>query len=412
MSTGSLPSHGPLPGADDVASARQHCQAVIRRVEPNLIELARGIHAEPEVSFAEHRSVSKITEVLAGAGFAVRTPVAGLDTAFIASRGSGELVVGVCAEYDALPEIGHACGHNIIAASAVGAGLALAEVADQLGITVHVIGTPAEEIGGGKILMLERGAFDDVAFAMMVHPGPEDICAPRSLAITDLEVRYTGRESHAASAPELGVNAADALTIAQVAIGLLRQHAEPQQMVHGIVTEGGAAPNIVPAHTSAVYNLRAAGLASLQRWEKRIRACFDAGATATGCTHEVIQVSPAYAELTADTWLSEAYRAEVSGLGRHPLDRTKQRDRVIGSTDMGNVTQRMPAIHPMIAVDCGDAVNHQPEFAAACGSDSADRAVVDGAIALALTAVRAVADPDQRARLLAGQHSRSANRTS
>ncbi|GAB3684328.1 amidohydrolase [Saccharopolyspora tripterygii] len=384
------------------AALRDRCRDVVRRNEGALAGLSRSIHGEPETAFAEHRSAAKVAALLADHGFSVRQPVADLDTALVAERGSGDLVVGICAEYDALPEVGHACGHNVIAASAVGAALALADVADEAGLTVRLLGTPAEETGGGKVLMLEKGLFDDVALAMMVHPGPEDICLPSSLAITDLEVRYTGRAAHAAAAPELGVNAADALTVAQVAIGLLRQHLEPQQMVHGIVTEGGAAPNIVPARTAAVYNLRAAGARSLQRLENRIRACFEAGATATGCSHQIVQISPVYAELACDQWLSEAYRRAITDLGREPLDRSTEQGRVIGSTDMGNVTRALPAIHPMIAVECGDAVNHQAEFAAACATPSADRAVLDGAVAMAWTALAAVLDGPQRERLLAG----------
>ncbi|MDR7301349.1 M20 family metallopeptidase [Haloactinomyces albus] len=404
MSTGPHQHRSECPTGADVHDT---CRMAVQRHGSALIGLSRSIHAEPELSFVEHRSAGKLTELLAAQGFHVRTGVAGLDTAFTADYGSGEFVVGLCAEYDALPEIGHACGHNIIAAAAVGAGLALADVAGELGLTVRVIGTPAEETGGGKVLMLEHGVFDDVAVALLVHPGTEDVCTPRSLAITDLEVRYTGRAAHAAAAPELGVNAADALTVAQVGIGLLRQHLEQHQMVHGIVTAGGTAPNIVPASTTAVYNLRAADCDSLQRLENRIRACFEAGATATGCGHEVVQVSPVYAELACDEWLSEAYRTAITGLGRKPLGRAVAREWVIGSTDMGNVSHEVPAVHPTIAVECGTAVNHQAEFAAACASASADRAVLDGALAIAETAVAAAMDGEQRARLLAALRRRS-----
>lgn len=386
---------------------RDRCRAAVRAAEGELVGLARGLHADPELSFEEHRASAKVADVLAGRGFRVRAPVAGLETALIAECGSGDLVVGICAEYDALPQIGHACGHNVIAAAGVGAALALAEVADEAGLTVRLIGTPAEEVGGGKVVMLREGVFDDVALAAMVHPGPAEICRPSSLAINDLEVRYTGHAAHAASAPELGINAADALTVMQVSVGLLRQHLEPRQMVHGIVTEGGAAPNIVPARTAAVYNLRAAEESSLQSLENRIRACFEAGATATGCSHEIVQVSPVYAELDPDHWLSEQYRRAITELGREPLDRDVERDRVIGSTDMGNVTKFLPAIHPMIAVDCGDAVNHQAEFAAACATPSADRAVSDGAVAMAWTALAGATDGAQRERLLAGARERA-----
>jgi amidohydrolase len=377
-------------------------RSAVERYSTALVGLSRSIHAEPERAFAEHRSAAKVADLLAAEGFEVERGVADLETAFTASFGSGELVLGLCAEYDALPEIGHACGHNVIAAASTGAALALRDVADELGLTIRVIGTPAEEVGGGKVLMLERGVFDDVAFSMMVHPAPYEAVAARSLAITDVEVHYTGKPSHAAAAPHLGVNAADAITVAQVAIGLARQHLEPGQMVSGIVTRGGTVPNIVPARTSAMFDLRADDLDSLRRLETRINRCFEAGAIATGCTHEVVKVSPVYAELTPDPWLAEAYRRAAIELGRHPLSPEEELKEKIGSTDMGNITRALPAIHPTIAIDCGDAVNHQIEFATACASASADRAVLDGALALAWTTISAATDGAQRSRLLAG----------
>jgi amidohydrolase len=376
--------------------------AVERRAEA-LRALSHSIHAEPELAFAEHRSAAKVADAVETEGFEVERGVAGLDTAFTATYGSGELVIGLCAEYDALPEIGHACGHNIIAASSTGAALALRDVADRLDLTIKLIGTPAEESGGGKVLLLERGVFDDVAMAMMVHPAAEETCACTSLAISDMRLSYTGNAAHAASAPHRGRNAADALTVAQVALGLLRQHLEPKQMLHGIVTHGGAAPNIVPAYTSALYYLRAPDVESLQQLETRVRACFEAGAVATGCTHQVTQPSPVYTDLVPDPWLAAAYRATITELGRSPMSPEGERDRRTGSTDMGNVTRALPAIHPTIAIDCGDAVTpHQPEFAAACVTPSADRAVCDAALALALAGLAAATDDAQRDRLIGG----------
>lgn len=374
----------------------------VRRSAGELLALSHDIHAVPELAFAEHRSAARVADLMEAEGFDVERGVGGLDTAFTASYGSGDLVVGLCAEYDALPEIGHACGHNIIAASSVGAALALRELADRLGVTIKLIGTPAEESGGGKVLLLERGVFDDVAMAMMVHPAPEETCASPSLAITDLEVTYVGKAAHAASAPHRGRNAADALTVAQVAVGLLRQHLQPRQMLHGIVTRGGAAPNIVPAETVALYYVRSADVESLRQLETRVLACFEAGAVATGCDRLVTHLSPTYCELTPDPWLAASYRTAVTGLGRSPQSPEEERDRQAGSTDMGNVTRALPAIHPTIAIECGEAVNHQPEFAAACVSPSADRAVCDGALALALTAVAAATDDAQRDRLIGG----------
>ncbi|WP_219905506.1 M20 family metallopeptidase [Actinopolyspora mortivallis] len=394
-------------GRPEPPVSAEHWRQAVSRHRDRLLGISHELHAYPETSFAEHRGAELLVTALAEYGFRTTAPVAELETAFTAEYGSGEFVVGLCAEYDALPEVGHACGHNIIAAASVGAALTLAEYAEELGITVRVLGTPAEETGGGKIHMLERGLFDPLAVALMVHPGPTEVCAPRSLAITDLRVSYTGRSAHAAAAPELGVNAADAATVAQVAVGLRRQHLESDQMVHGIVTDGGAAPNIVPERSSLEYNLRAADRESLDRLERRMRACFEAGATATGCSVEVVRLSPVYTQLDTDEWLTETYRAVARELGRDVAEREREREGIIGSTDMGNVSARVPSVHPMIALECGEAVNHQAEFAAACVSDSADRAVLDGAAALACTAARASAHPEQRERLLSAAADRT-----
>ncbi|WP_170944550.1 MULTISPECIES: M20 family metallopeptidase [Rhodococcus] len=373
-----------------------------------LVALSHSIHAEPELAFEEHRSVAKILETLRAHDFEIESNVADMDTAFTASFGSGDLVIGICAEYDALPEIGHACGHNIIAASAVGAALALAPVADALGVTVRVLGTPAEETGGGKVLMLERGVFDGIGAALMVHPGPFDIVGATSLALADVAVQFTGRAAHASAAPEWGINAGDAVTISQVALGLLRQHLAPGQQFHGIVSDGGAAPNIVPGHAELLYYLRANTTESLEALTTKAFACFEAGALATGCTHEIRTVSPTYAALTPDSWLVAAFRQEIEALGRSPLAPDLEGFRPLGSTDMGNVTNVLPGIHPVVGLDAGGAVTHQPEFAAACVTESADRALRDGALGLARTAARAAADPSTRARLLDGVSARSA----
>jgi amidohydrolase len=385
-------------GRDSADSAAS--DAAILAAAAELIALSHSIHAEPELAFEETRSVAKTIAPLAARGFEIETGIADLPTAFRASYGSGELTVGICAEYDALPGIGHACGHNIIAASSVGAGLGLAEVADALGITVVVFGTPAEESGGGKVLMLERGVFDDVAMAMMVHPGPFDIVDARSLALADLSVVFHGVEAHASAAPELGRNAGDAVTVAQVALGLLRQHIQPGQQLHGIVSDGGIAPNIVPGRAELLYYLRAVDSASLDDLMRRASACFEAGALATGCTHEIRTVAPTYTELTSDSALLCAYREQIVGLGRVPIAPELEAQRPLGSTDMGNVTNVIPGIHPVIGIDAGGAVTHQPGFAAASINASADRAVTDGAIALARTAIAVAGDAIHRDRLL------------
>ncbi|MEU0545367.1 amidohydrolase [Nocardia sp. NPDC005978] len=373
--------------------------AAIAEARAGLLALSHSIHAEPELAFEEFRSVAKTIEPLRERGFRIETGVADLPTAFTAEFGHGDLVVGICAEYDALPEIGHACGHNIIAAAAVGAALGLAEVADACGITVKLLGTPAEESGGGKVLMLDRGVFDDLAMAMMIHPGPEDIVGARSLALADLSVSYSGHEAHASAAPHHGRNAGDAVTIAQVALGLLRQHLLPGQQLHGIVASGGIAPNIVPGHAELLYYLRAVDSAALDDLMQRASACFEAGALATGCTHEIRKLAPTYTELTPDSALLCAYREQIRELGREPLAPELEAARPLGSTDMGNVTNVIAGIHPVIGIDAGGAVTHQPAFAAAAVNASADLAVIDGATALARTAIQIAGDEFHRDRL-------------
>ena len=382
------------------ATASVSVEDAVNRRRGDLIELSHAIHAEPELAFAEFKSCAKTQALVAEYGFEITVAPGGLDTAFRADFGSGPLVIGICAEYDALPGIGHACGHNIIAASAVGTALALAEVADDLGMTVVLLGTPAEEAGGGKVLLLKAGTFDDIAATVMLHPGPIDIARARSLAASQVEVSYLGREAHAAVAPYLGVNAADAVTVAQVAIGLLRQQFVPGQMAHGIVTDGGQATNVIPAHSALRYTIRANDAASLRHLEDRMADCFLAGAVATGCDYEVEETEPPYHELTPDKWLADTFRAEMIRLGRTPVAEDVEAAVPLGSTDMGNVTQVMPGIHPIVGIDAEGASVHQPGFAVAAAGPSADKAVVEGAIMLARTVVSLAETPTERDRVL------------
>lgn len=374
--------------------ARDAARARIDGRRDALVALSHRVHAHPELKFEEVRTSEWTAALCTDLGLAVEMGVGDLPTAFVARAGSGPLHIAICAEYDALPAVGHACGHNIIAAAAVGAGAALAPLADDLGITVSVIGTPAEEGGGGKVFLLERGVFDGVHAAMMVHPAPVDALCPRVSAVSHFTVECTGKEAHAAAAPQLGVNAADALTIAQVAIGLLRQHLRPTDQVHGIIEHGGDAANIIPAHTRADYMVRARTLDELAEVRPRVVRCFEAGALATGARMELRPVSPDYSHMVHDDDLAALFHTAV-----HDTGRVYEGDMTF-STDMGNVSLAIPSIHPTIAIDTAGAVNHQPEFAAACVNASADRAVTEGALGLALTAIGA-AQGAVRARLLA-----------
>ncbi|WP_326674232.1 amidohydrolase [Streptomyces sp. NBC_01257] len=377
---------------------REHTRATVARRRDDVIALSHSLHAEPELAYEEHRSARKIADLTEAAGFDVRRGAYGLDTAFEAVAGSGDLVIALTAEYDALPGIGHACGHNVNGAAAVTAALALAPLADELGLTVKLLGTPAEEYGGGKVDLLNAGAFDDVAAAMMVHAAPVDGVGVTSLAIGSWKVRYTGRAAHAAAMPHRGINAADAMLVAQVAISAYRQQMIPDGIVHGIVTGGGEAPNVIPAQVTADYDCRAATAEDLAELQARIRACFEAGAHATGAELALEAVGNDYADLRQDLAVSAAYRDAMAGLGR-PISDTPDSMRA-GSTDMGNVSHLVPTIHPSIGYDCGDTIMHNPEFTRYGTSPGADRAVLDGGLAMAWTALALATDQDHRTSLL------------
>jgi amidohydrolase len=371
-------------------------------VQDKLIALSHRIHGNPELGFEEEKASTWIADMLADAGFTVQRGICDLPTAFIARAGNGPLHIGICAEYDCLPGIGHACGHNIIAAMAVGAAIAAAKVANDVGLTVSVIGTPAEEAGdgGGKILLLERGGYKGMHAAMMVHPAPFDVVDPAILACSTFEVRYTGKESHASAFPERGINAADAFTVAQTAIGLLRQHIRSTDRIHGIITKGGDAPNVIPAHTAAKYIVRAKTLADLDEIKAKVLRCFEAGALATGSTLDILGGQKPYAEHVTDPEIAALYQRNAETLGRVIRDLGPARDRAAGSTDMGNVSLAMPSIHPFIGIDSLPAVNHQPEFTAHCATPAADKAVIDGGLAMAWTAIDLARDAKIRDRLL------------
>ncbi|MDQ3574384.1 MAG: M20 family metallopeptidase [Actinomycetota bacterium] len=372
----------------------------VERASDGLVELSHRIHANPETMFEEEKSSRWVAEGLDSGGFSVDHGVCDLPTAFVASAGHGPLTVAICAEYDALPGVGHACGHNVIAAAAVGAGLALAPLADDLGLTVKVMGTPAEEGGGGKILMLERGAFDGVNAAMMVHPAPVESVRMPCLAVSHVDVHYRGKEAHASAFPEEGRNAADALTVAQVGVGLLRQHIGPSARIHGIVTKGGEAPNVVPSHAVGKWFIRERSLAELAELEARVSRCFEAGALATGCEVAIEPQAPKYSEFHDDEDLMTIYRRNAEAAGRRFPDLGELIRRMAASTDMANVSLAMPAIHPMLGLGSLPVVNHQPEFAAFCATPVADQAVLEGAVAMAWTTIDAATTEPTRTRLL------------
>jgi len=382
-------------------SARETAESVINAARAGLVALSHDIHAHPELGYEEYYSSAACVDVVEKAGFRIERRSAGLDTAWRATAGSGALTIALCAEFDALPDIGHACGHNIIAAASVGAALGLAAIADDIDATIVVLGTPSEEGGGGKIDLINAGYFDDVHAAMMIHPWPTERLTAACLAVDHFDVIFTGKDAHASAAPWEGINAHDAMLISNVAIGLLRQQLRPGDQVHGITTEGGAAANIIPSRVVSRFMCRSVTSERLALLRARLHACFEGAALATGAQLEIVDLGHQFSHMESDADLLAHYRTAAERRGRNfDLDDAGAALPTI-STDMANVSLVVPSIHPLLKIETHGAVNHQPEFTASCITDSADQAVIDGAIALAETAISAATDAVLRQRLLA-----------
>lgn len=370
----------------DRAKARA-CE-VVDRIAADLVEASHAIHACPELGYAEHFASDRLAGLLERHGLQVERGAYGIDTAFVGRAGTADAPhVVVCCEYDALPGIGHACGHNIIGAAGAGAGIALGALADELGGRVTALGTPAEELsGGGKIRLLEAGAFDGADVAMMVHPEAGDVEYVPYLANDVLIVEMHGKAAHASSSPWAGVNALDAIVAGYTAVAALRQHTRDDEKVHGIILDGGTADNVVPAYASARFRVRARSLAQLAPLKERVLACFEGAARQTGARLEHRWLG-GYLDMRSNRTVAAAYRANGERLGRKFHDPRLIPASIAGSTDMGNVSHALPAIHPVIGMCPLDVSGHTVEFEQWAISESGDRAVVDGAKALAMTAI-------------------------
>ena len=380
------------------AIKREICDAV-EGMREALLGVSHAIHARPELAFEEREAAALLVETLRKAGLEVEAGAYGLDTAFASDFGpEGGPLVALLAEYDALPEVGHACGHNLIATAGVGAGLALSALGDRLPGRVRVLGTPAEERGGGKELMARAGALDGVDAALMMHPASVNLVNMPCVCMAEVRVTYRGRSAHAAAMPERGVNALDALVLAYQGIAALRQHIRPSERIHGIFTEAGSAPNVVPERASGTFYVRAAHAAALAELKPRVEGCFRAGVAATGAELELTWGEVDYLGIRFNEPLASAFQRNAESLGREfvPMDRLPAS--LQGSTDMGNISHRVPSIHPMLASSPLHVTIHNPEFAKWAGSELGDAAALDGAKALAMTALDFLTDADLRER--------------
>jgi amidohydrolase len=384
------------------ATLKAWAKASVAARRERLWDVSHRIHAYPELGHEETMASSLLAEHLQDGGFDVRLGVGDLPTAFIATIGHGGLHVALCVEYDALPGLGHACGHNVIAAASLGAALALGPLVDDLELRLVVVGTPAEEVleRGGKPLLLEAGAFDGTHAAMMVHPTPFEIISPTVLAATRFDIEFEGKESHASAAPELGINAADAAVIAQVALGLLRQQLPATSRVHGIVDAAGSAANIIPGYAHCKYMVRTPVIEHLADLRDRVLNCFRAGGIATGCDLAVMGGERAYHNLDHDPRLSALYKTNLESLGRD-LRMEPEAEGFVASTDMGNVSSFIPSIQPFMKLGAWPVANHQSAYTDLCITSEADSVVADAALALAWTAIDVASNRSIRDALIA-----------
>lgn len=361
--------------------------AEIDALADRLVHVSHEIHAHPELNYEEHFAHDLLTRVLDERGLSTTRSAYGVATAFEARVGETGPDVAVLLEYDALPGIGHACGHNVIAAAGLGASLAAAVVAREAGGRLRIMGTPAEEGGGGKVLMARQGAFDDVTAALMIHPADADLLRMDAIAVQSVLVDYEGRAAHAAAAPWEGRNALDAAVLGYMNIASLRQHIRPTERVHGVITQGGEKANIVPRVAQAHWMVRSDTIETLAPLKDRVLACLDGAASACGCSMSTRWDGHTYADMRDNGPIAAAYVRNAAATGRTVVDPAAVGHRVVGSTDMGNVSYLTPAIHPMIQVAPSGVAIHTADFAQYARSESGDRAVLDGARALAMTVI-------------------------
>ena len=358
----------------------------LESIHKDLIKVSDWMYENPELGFEEYKTSEYLVKFINSFEDNVIFPTNELETAFEITFGKEGPLVVLCVEYDALPEIGHACGHNVIATASIGAGLALRDLADDLGIRVKLLGTPAEEGGGGKIILLDRGAFEDAKCSMMIHPGPLNVANPTFTTIQQYKVEFFGKDAHAAGAPEKGRNALDAQIQLFVNASTYRQQMVQSNRMHGVIKDGGFKPNIIPSYTSSEWYLRSLNEDGLNILEKDFLNCVNAAALATKCEVKVNSPDYKYREILNNKTMYQLFMENSESIGREmPLEDPLRPG--LGSTDMGNISLAMPSIHPMLDIDAGDAVNHQPEYAAATIKPGGHKAIFDGAYGMGATII-------------------------
>jgi amidohydrolase len=376
---------------------KERVKAEVDRLAPGLLDTSRFLHANPELAYEEFKAAERLTAILERHGFAVARGMAGLATAFTGHAGSGKPRIAFLAEYDALPGLGHACGHNIIGTASLGAALAVKAILAPGAGEVLLVGCPAEEKGGGKIPLVEAGVFAGTDAAMLVHPSNRTEMVKLALGMREIVVEYFGKATHAAASPDQGINALDAVVLAYTGIGALRQQVRSDARIHGIITHGGQAPNIIPEYAAARFYVRALDLAYLEELTPRVVRCFEAAAQATGCRVQVAFPSPTYQPYKPVYTLAGLFQRNLESLGE-AVDQGPV-DKELGSTDVGNVSQAVPTIQPMLQISPREVTCHMTGFAVAAISERGQRGMLLAAKAMAMTAVDLLAQPDALAKV-------------
>ncbi|MFP4136208.1 MAG: M20 family metallopeptidase [Candidatus Acetothermia bacterium] len=379
---------------EDNRGLKEKVKKEIDKRSGKLEEIGRRIYDNPELKFEEREAAKWLTEALEEEGFSVERGIGELETAFLARCPKGQEegpTVAYLSEYDALPGLGHACGHNLIANIGLGAGLGLCSVAEELRGQVLVIGTPAEEGGGGKVELLDAGIFEEVDVAMMVHPADINLVGRGSLGVQELKFDFHGKASHAASQPEDGINALDAAISTFNNVNALREHTKESSRIHGIITDGGEKPNIVPEHAGARFYVRAEELDDLTELLEKVKNCARAGALATGVELEIKEEGRLYEPMKPNQHLADLFRSNLEELG----EEVQEHGSGMGSTDMGNVSQVVPAIHPYIKIAEEGTPAHSEAFAEAADSEEGYSAMIIAAKGLAMTGVDILEDEEE-----------------
>jgi amidohydrolase len=379
--------------SNTAAETKTAALRAIDDVEATLVDLAQRIHRNPEVKFEEHKASQWLSEAAQDAGFEVEKPIGGLDTAFRATYpGSGEgPIIAFLAEYDALPKLGHGCGHNLIGTASLGAALGLQTVMDELPGSIQLIGTPGEEGGGGKVILAEAGVFDDVDVTLMFHPSGKTILWKHALARRKLLIEFFGKAAHAAAVPEKGISALDATIQTFQNINALREHIIDSSRIHGIIRDGGDAPNIVPDYSSSLFYVRARDDDYCDELLEKVKNCARGASLATGARLE-LDMQGAYRSLQPNIPLAKAFKSNLEELGWtfDKVDPAKG----IGSTDLGDVSHIAPSLHAYLSIGPKDLAGHSTEFVEASASEKGFEAMMAAAKAMAATAVDILLDPD------------------